>query len=247
MFTHFRNVSVHCLSPMSLIQGVICILCILLIQGTLFAVECEDNEPLYKQYKILEVLFGLEKGTAKDQTNYDYNYYGCNPETLLPNGDRAYDGSHAGWDVQTQDKSKNRKFYSLTNGIVIMDGLGNKRPGDIDTYDERTFNTVAVYDPDNNRTTFYLHASEISPKIIKGIEINNENRSLGKQGDTGVRGSVHVHLEVQRGEATRSSKGTNDDGTDTINPIPYLYDSVQPPIEKKEPTIFGWIKDLFWW
>ena len=224
---------------------IICCLLSLLVSIIEAAVACDTNanckdmeektEAFFKksiedQREILEVLFDLPKEKVENKTFYDYNYYtwGCKLHKINDQGQKVclYKGGHAGWDVQTQDKSKNQIFYSLTAGRVIMDGKGNKSDRDRDTFDEETFNAIAVYDEDNDITIFYLHASAVDPSIKKGGEVKVCD-PLGKQGDTGSPGSVHVHLEVQEGEAKRSSAGTKDTGTQTMDPIPHLHKSIQ--------------------
>lgn len=201
--------------------------------------NCKDVEEKAKaffdksvedQREILEVLFDLPKEKVEDETFYDYNYYtwNCKLHRINEQGQKVcvYKGGHAGWDVQTRDKSKERIFYSLTAGKVIMDGKGNKSLGETDTFDEKNFNAIAVYDEDNDITTFYLHASVVDPSIKKGGKVKVCD-PLGKQGDTGSPGKVHVHLEVQVGEAERASAGTKDTGTQTMDPIPHLHKSIQ--------------------
>lgn len=225
---------------------IICCLLSLLVLIIEAAVACdtEDNckdvekisEEFFKksiedQREIIAVLFDLPKEEVENKTFYEYNYYTWNCELMRKNkhtGEKkcVYNGGHAGWDVQTRDRSKEQIFYSLTTGIVIMDGKGNKSLDDTDTFDETNFNTIAVYDEDNDITTFYLHASAVDPSIKKGGKVKVCD-PLGKQGDTGSPNAVHVHLEVQTGKAERSSAGTKDTRTQTMDPIPHLYKSIQ--------------------
>lgn len=189
------------------------------------------KESIEDQREILAVLFDLPKKEVENKTFYEYNYYTWNCTLTRKNkhnGEKkcVYKGGHAGWDVQTRDRSKEQIFYSLTTGIVVMDGKRNKSPGDTDTFDEKNFNAIAVYDEDNDITTFYLHASAVDPSIKKGDKVKVCD-PLGKQGDTGSPGAVHVHLEVQVGKAERASAGTKDPGTQTMDPIPHLHKSIQ--------------------
>lgn len=181
------------------------------------------DESIKKQREILAVLFDLSEEIVLDKTFYDYNYYGdsCDFSPKWKDG-CAYNGGHPGWDAQTQDKSTDQVFYSLTKGVVILDG----RKGEDNTDDETKFNAIAIYDEDNNRTTLYLHASDVRPEIKKGEKVKVCD-PLGNQGDTGSSGAVHVHLEVQEGEAKRASAGTKDAGTQTIDPISYLHESIE--------------------
>ena len=113
-------------------------------------------------------------------------------------------------------------FYSLTNGIVVLDG----RNGEDNTDHETRFNAIAIYDKDKRKTTFYLHASDVHSSIRKGKKVKVCD-PLGNQGDTGSPGAIHVHLEVQEGEAKRASAGTKNAGTQTIDPISYLHESIE--------------------
>ena len=200
------------------------------------------KESIEDQREIIAVLFDLPKEEVENKTIYNYNYYTWNCRRPRENKKEEclYKGGHAGWDVQTLDKSKDQIFYSLTTGIVIMDGKGNKSPDDEDTSDERNFNAIAIYDEDNDKTTFYLHASVVDPSIKKGRKVKVCD-SLGKQGDTGSRGAVHVHLEVQVGEAKRTSAGTKDTETETMDPIPHLYKSIQ-----SRPFKITVFLEMFW-
>lgn len=189
------------------------------------------KESIEDQREIVAVLFDLSTEEVDKKTFYEYNYYTWSCK--LTRKDKhtgkdkcVYKGGHAGWDVQTRDRSKDQTFYSLTTGIVIMDGKGNKSPDDTDTSDEINFNAIAVYDEDTDKTTFYLHASVVDPSIKKGRKVKVCD-SLGKQGETGSPGAVHIHLEVQEGKAKRASAGTKDTGTETMDPIPHLYKSIQ--------------------
>ena len=140
------------------------------------AANCEDVEfekvvfetdaSLKKQREILAVLFDLPEKIVFDETFYDYNYYGDNCDFSPPWKEGcAYNGGHAGWDVQTRDKSREQPFYSLTNGVVLLDGSN----GEADILVETKFNAIAIYDDkDTRRTTFYLHASAVHPSIKKG-------------------------------------------------------------------------------
>ena len=180
------------------------------------------------------------------KTDHDYNDYGCNRSTINEEtGKQLYVGGHAGWDVRTLkawDLKPGEKiadllpinilFYSLTNGIVILDGRNGKEEDN--TAGEIKYNTIAIYDEDAQRTTFYLHASDVHPSIEKGKTVKVGD-PLGRQGDAGTPNAFHVHIEVQEGEVEagdfmRASGGTEDAGTQTIDPIPYLYESIEPDI-----------------
>ena len=176
--------------------------------------ECGRGDTNCKEREIVEALFRL----PYDKIFYKYNRYGKKTD-LTKYGLKNYMGGHPGWDVQTKDKSKKRCFYSLTAGVVLLDGKDNKgKP--------LRNNTIAVYDSAKRMTTFYAHADIIHPSIKKGSKVE-VGTPLGTQGDTGKATGVHVHLEVHVGKTTRTSNGTDDKRRKTINPVQYLYDRVR--------------------
>ena len=194
-------------------------------------------ESINLQRDIVVKLFKITKDEVNNKIDHQYNYYGDSCGYHLPGDPKkkcVYRGGHAGWDVRTLKEREiadplpvNIPFYSLTNGIVILDG----RNGEENTKGELKFNTIAIYDEDARKTTFYLHASDVRPSIVKG-EVVKIGDPLGEQGDTGSKGAFHVHLEVQKGKVEegdpiRASAGTKDAGTQTIDPIPYLHESIQ--------------------
>ena len=227
---------------------IICCFLSLFILSMKTAVACKDKDAncdgvqfdikdfqtvdsLKKQREILAVLFKIPLSDVNRKVKYNYNYYAdsCDYHLLEDEEKKCvYRGGHAGWDARTLYEnpeariSKHETFFSLTNGIVILDG----RNGENNTKGEMDFNTIAIYDEDAHKTTFYLHASDVHPSLEKGkgVKIGDP---LGNQGDTGSKGAFHVHLEVQEGKAVRASAGTKDAGTQTIDPIPYLHESVQ--------------------
>ena len=190
-------------------------------------------ESIDLQRDIVAKLFKIAADVVNNKIDHKYNYYGDSCGYHLPDDEEkkcVYQGGHSGWDVRTIKAREgienplpvNIAFYSLTNGIVILDG----RRAEDNTRGEIKFNTIAIYDEDAHKTTFYLHASDVHPSLVKGKEIKVGD-PLGWQGDTGSRGAFHVHLEVQEGKAERASAGTKDAGTQTIDPIPYLHESIQ--------------------
>ena len=170
---------------------------------------------------IVEELF---KGIPHQATNHDYNDYKCNL-TWRVNGKLVYQGGHSGWDAQTQDKSLNHSFYSLTAGELIRAG-------------DDANNTIAVYNLTDDRTTLYLHASEVlvSKEDNPMIEVG---QALGKQGKTGNAKGVHVHVEVRKGKWGQASLGAgasqNTPASQRIDPIPYLYQSISTPVDPPDP------------
>ena len=185
--------------------------------------SCKGNAPASQKDKIIEVLFRLEKGTADDNTEHDYNDYECHPHYNLDECDGYY-GGHTGWDVQTKqeyDRARNENFYSLTRGIVIRADSGNADNPSV----------IAVYSETDIKTTLYLHARSVYVKKDDEVEIGDR---LGAQGNTGMKklddttGS-HVHIEVRSRETTRPSCGIThplSKGNPTKDPIPYLFQSI---------------------
>ena len=182
-----------------------------------------------KKDRIVEVLFNLNSGLADMQTRHDYNDYGNCPPIFNCNkmtGTGGYRGGHAGWDVRTlyeEDKKlRNATFYSLTAGIVV---------------NVSALNTIAIYDPDSDKTTVYLHASEVDQSIRRKANATPQGSvrvgdTLGKQGEKGFATAPHVHIEVREGMTRLGSSGAG--ATDSaaiahasIDPIDYLYKAVQ--------------------
>ncbi len=154
------------------------------------------------------------------ETNHDYNGYGCDPND--DNACDGYRGGHSGWDAQTKsvagELTADEEFYSLTTGKVIRAG-GN-------------FNTIAIYNEHDNKTTLYLHARHLYVDVGDSVEIGDR---LGIQGDTGP-GNItgeHVHIEVRDGSQTFSACGAST----SLPPIDYLYESVTAGVPDKPDPI----------
>ena len=185
---------------------------------------------------IVEALF---RGFDHEDTNHDYNGYGC-LESWYPNG------GHAGWDAQTKDvagtATKDRPFNSLTAGTVIR--AGNQVLHANGTVSEKgnTYGTIAVYSPAQGShpamTTLYLHAR--NTLVFVGQEVT-VGTCLGIQGNVGLwpptdpddfetynteklrkSYSEHVHVEIKSGWDSTSASGAN--RTEDLMPI--LYESV---------------------
>ena len=216
--------------------GLVC--CFFVVFGGLIPSEHLAAEANPKD-KIVEVLFGLDPGTAKSKTFHSYNDYKDNPQWEGKVG--GYIGGHSGWDVQTQNVAGAKPpvdvpFYSLTVGKVI--------------YVEPTFNTIAVHNADDKKTVLYLHAREIYVEKDDDIFVGT---CLGIQGNTGIKlpaeipeaykaphanpddypenYAEHVHIEVIVGEPDLVLKhgpadGAADTKSPTIPPVPYLYESI---------------------
>ena len=244
-----------------LISAVVCYLLSIFVLSIEIAVACDEDancdgvefdkadfltdESLKKQREIIVKLFKISEDDVVRKIDYDYNYYGdsCNFSPKWKDG-CAYKGGHAGWDVRTLKELEipdplpvDQPFYSLTNGIVVLDG----KNGENNTPHETRFNAIAIYDEDNDKTTFYLHASDVHRLLKKGKKVKVGD-PLGNQGDTGSPGAIHVHLEVQEGETERASAGTKDNRTPTIDPISYLHESIK---ERPLKKIRNFIQEIF--
>ena len=181
-------------------------------------------EEANKRDAIVFKLFGydqdeLDISVVDELTFHDYNGYGCNPNFEI------YVGGHSGLDAQTKDKSTNQYFYSLTDGIVTIAGFTDDNENGIEDKGEAdTYRTIGVYNADSNKTILYLHASSVNPilkeRIGKRIE---QGFWLGKQGDSGSPGKIHVHIEVQEDESKTPSPGSGYLSIKTEDPIDYLY------------------------
>ena len=147
-------------------------------------------------------LFGIAYSSIDDAclgANYKYNNWKDSPEIHKQGECDAYDGGHSGIDIQTKDvvggcKCVNRAFYSVTKGKVINAG-GDK------------YNTIAIYDQQQDITSIYLHARQVDVSLGQGINVGQQ---LGIQGDKGITGKVHVHFEVRKGKHTSYACGASD-------------------------------------
>lgn len=216
--------------------GLVC--CFVMVLGVLIPSE-HLTAAANPKNKIVEVLFGLEPGTAGNETFHSYNDYKDNPQWEGKVG--GYIGGHSGWDVQTQNVAGAKPpvdvpFYSLTVGKVI--------------YVEPTFNTIAVHNADDKKTVLYLHARRIYVEKDDDVFIGT---CLGIQGNTGIKlppeipeaykaphanpddypenYAEHVHIEVIVGEPDLVLKygpadGASDAKSPTTDPVPYLYESI---------------------
>lgn len=140
--------------------------------------------------------------------NYTYNLWGSKPAEYYTETEcNGYKGGHSGIDMQTKDvagnKTADRKFYAVSKGKVIAAGSDK-------------YNTIAVYDADQDITVLYLHARKVSVALNSTVVAGTT--LLGVQGDSGSPGAEHVHIEVRRGRKTGPSCGA----VDTPNPVPYL-------------------------
>ncbi len=132
--------------------------------------------------------------------NFDYNIWKATPNnTGMCDG---YINGHSGLDIQTKDvagaATANRKFYAVSKGKVISAGIDSNK-------------TIAIYDSDKNITVLYLHARKVAVSVNDEVTVGDY---LGIQGDTGVPGAEHVHLEVRNGSKASPACGA----LTTLNP-----------------------------
>lgn len=153
---------------------------------------------------IAEALFG---GAP---TFHDYNDWRNAGSTNCSLSSR---GGHPGWDSQTTSKRRGDDFFALDSGIV------RKAGGD-------SINTIAIFNPNTNRTTIYLHAESVDVNIGDTVK---KGDYLGGQGDQGSPGAYHVHIEVLAGDHDRATCGADNPGNPdriTVDPVSYLFSRV---------------------
>ncbi len=189
----------------------LCFLCLQLI-----LLHSASAETAADRAKVASILFN---GKA---TYQDYNVWGACP--VDENGQNwctiqksGYVGGHSGIDIQTTTKSKEDTFYSVSTGVVIAAGTD-------------TYKTLAVYDSSRNITVIYLHASAVNVGI--GATISAIGIPLGKQGDSGASGKIHVHLEARSGKTTSSANGK----PQTIDPIATALSYINAAAKPAAPT-----------
>ena len=182
------------------------------------------TERARKKDKIVAKLFNFNLSEVDTKTNHDYNDYGCLPHNN-PKRCNGYYGGHAGWDVQTTpeaDSDRNAEFCALTAGELILAG-GN-------------FNTIAVYNRTDDKTTLYLHASEVLVSVEDNPTVEM-GQPLGKQGQKGNATGPHVHIEVRVGKTIYAScgiTGSKQAKHPNEDPISYLFQSVNDDNNTKE-------------
>ena len=109
-------------------------------------------------------------------------------------------GRHEGIDMVL---SHNAPVYAAISGIVTRAG--------------GSFNTVAIYDQNNDKTVVYLHFNSVAVREGQWV---NKGDHIGYQGKTGASAS-HVHIEVRNGRRTAAAKSVNDPTLDNPNPYDY--------------------------
>jgi len=165
-------------------------------------------EQAKRRDKIASKLFKMSKRQVATDTLHDYNGYGCDPSRTC-----GYRGGHSGLDAVS--KNKKAMFYSLTAGELLSPPVNDES------------NTIAVYDSVTNRTTIYLHASDVEVSLPKNRKIKVGD-PLGVQGQKGNATGDHVHVEVRIGKSFSGSCGARiglppDGLPPNMDPIPYLY------------------------
>ena len=178
-------------------------------------------------------------------TFHDYNDYGncvVNGRNLCDELKSGYEGGHSGWDVQTKsvagDSTANDLFYSLTSGKVIRAKEEENRAKE----EENKWGTIAVYDSVYDKTTLYLHARRIDVFVEQFVNVGDP---LGIQGNRGLHPpsneneDEHVHIEVRIGKRNKASDGkgaSQNTSWPTIDPVPYLYESITSTTGTPTPT-----------
>ena len=199
------------------------------------------------QQDILASLYGIPKDTIDEKIKYDYNYYGesCNLRNPNNRNKCVYIGGHAGWDVRTryyEDPTlRKHEFHCITPGIVLANG--RSKDGTLPEC-ENNNRTIVIYDEINGYAIHYLHASDVNLSLQVGKFIGF-GKYLGLQGNCGLSQAEHIHIEVRTlnphnrcipyenltedliKQLVLSSGGTKHTASPTIDPIPYLYDTVK--------------------
>lgn len=109
-------------------------------------------------------------------------------------------GRHEGIDMVLSHRAP---VYAAISGIVTRAG--------------GSYNTVAIYDQNNNKTVVYLHFDSIT---VRAGQYVNKGDHIGYQGSTGASAS-HVHIEVRNGRREAAAKSVNDPTLDNPNPYDY--------------------------
>ena len=203
--------------------------------------ECHGDDEIQAnidaKIDIIRLLSGKKNWsdrTVNRNVKYNGNDYGCHENWRL-DGKLVYPrgGGHAGWDV-VFTRDKHHSFYSITRGIVVAVGKGVN-------------NTIAIYDPINERMVLYLHANSVNRRLDVGEWIDFKTY-LGDQGKKGFATGEHVHIEVrkltsgqknrpfpeQMTRLTEAAWGRSDWDRPTIDPIPYLHHSAEWYLEEEE-------------
>ncbi len=231
--------------------SLILVVSLMSVSNSVTAHDCHGDEEtqanIDAKIDIIRLLADEEDWSEHDvnrNVRYNGNDYGCHEDLEIEHDGgwiRVYPagGGHAGWDVDfTQDD--HHPFYSITRGILVA-------------LDQGLSNTIAIYDPINEKMVLYLHASWVSRRLDIGEWIDFKTR-LGNQGREGFATGEHIHIEVrelttrqrnlpfpeQMEELTRASRGRFDRDRRTINPIPYLHRFAEWYLEEEANACLIW-------
>lgn len=155
-------------------------------------------EPLHSTRAVIASrLFGIPLSQIDDPSagaNYDYNVFGEDPSETC-----GYQGGHSGIDMQTKDvagdATADRTFYAVSSGVVVSAGTDD-------------YGTISIWDEDADLSVLYIHTRSAVADLAVGDTVAVGD-ALGTQGDTGVAGSEHVHLEVRSGRKELGSCGAS--------------------------------------
>lgn len=109
-------------------------------------------------------------------------------------------GRHEGIDMSLYHKAP---VYSPISGVVTRAGSN--------------YNTVAIYDQNNDKTVVFLHFDSVT---VSAGQYINKGALVGYQGSNGA-SSSHVHIEVRNGRKTAAAKSVNDPNLENPNPYDY--------------------------
>lgn len=208
----------------------------------------ENQANIDKKIDIIRLLADKDHwNQAKIDKNivYNRNDYGCHEDWEEKiNGElkKVYPagGGHAGWDIDFIHND-NHPFHSITRGTLVALGEGAN-------------NTIAIYDPINEKMVLYLHANRVNKRLDIGDWIDFKTY-LGDQGDKGFSFGEHVHIEVRRlankhrdlpfdekmEKLTNAAWGRFDKDHPTIAPVPYLHNFAKWYLgEKKANACLIW-------
>lgn len=166
----------------------------------------------------------------KSRTGLNYNYNTWKKSLKGYGGScDGYVGGHSGIDIQTKDVAghltADREFYSVSSGTVINSGTGK-------------FNTISIYNSQQNKSYIYLHAREVSVNTGDIVSVGDE---LGIQGSAGVGSAEHVHFEVRNGRKTNGACGAST----TIDPEKNAIEHLVPHINSNVDT-YGYVSKNDW-
>ena len=116
-------------------------------------------------------------------------------------GYKNTNGRHEGIDLVLSHKAP---VYAVISGKVTRAG--------------GAYNTVTIYDQNNNKTVVYLHFDSVA---VRQGQYVNKGDLVGYQGMNGAPQGSHVHIEVRDGNKTSAAKSVNDPVLNNPNPYDY--------------------------